>query len=112
VCKEYAFVETHVLDDSFVHAGTQHRLIDLHPVLGESPLMQFYPGDELNQDLSNWFAPNVPYVELMLQTSGFRPTLAGRWGSSASFMAVREEFLAILVLNQRVSYSFAVVEAA
>lgn len=92
VCKEYAFVETHVLDDSFVHAGTHHRLIDLHPVLGESPLMQFYPRDELNQDLSNWFAPNVRCVELMLRTSGFRPTLAGRWGSRASFMAVREEF--------------------
>jgi tRNA (mo5U34)-methyltransferase len=92
VCKEYAFVETHVLDHCFVHAGTQRSLTDLHPVLVESPLMQFYSEDQLNQDLSNWFAPNVRCVELMLSTSGFRPTLAGHWGTRASFIAVREEF--------------------
>jgi hypothetical protein len=80
-----------MLDDSLSTQGW-HRLLDLHPDWGD-PLSAFYPGDELNQDLSNWIAPNVPYVELMLQTSGFRPTLAGRWGSRASFIAVREEFL-------------------
>lgn len=92
VCKEYAFVETHVLDDDLIHRGEHHRLASLHPMLAETPLLQFYPGEELNGDSSNWVAPNVACLEAMLATSGFRPQLAGRWADRVSFVAQREDF--------------------
>lgn len=91
VCKEYMFLESHVLDNAFIHEGKQTPLQQVNPVLVSSPIMQFYPGDELNQDLSNWFAPNVTCVEAMLRTCGFRPSLMGRWGDRASFVAARLE---------------------
>lgn len=94
VCKEYMFLESHVLDNAFIHEGQQTPLQQLNPALVNSPIMQFYPGDELNQDLSNWFAPNVTCVEAMLRTSGFRPSLTGRWGDRASFVAARVEHTA------------------
>ncbi len=34
--------------------------------------MAFYPTNELNGDPSNWWGPNVPAVEAMLATVGFR----------------------------------------
>jgi tRNA (mo5U34)-methyltransferase len=36
------------------------------------PAMAFYPGNELCDDPSNWSGPNVPMVEAMLRTAGFR----------------------------------------
>lgn len=35
------------------------------------PSMAFYPGDELNSDPSNWWAPNPPALHAMLRTVGF-----------------------------------------
>jgi tRNA (mo5U34)-methyltransferase len=93
VCKEYAFVETHVLDTAFTFKGETKRLVDLNPVLAETPILQFYPNDELDGDFSNWFAPNVRCVQVMLSSCGFRPTPLGRYGDRASFMAAREEFV-------------------
>ena len=40
--------------------------------LMDRPLMAFYPGDELNRDPTNWWAPNVPALASMLGVSGFR----------------------------------------
>ncbi|MBV9325628.1 MAG: DUF1698 domain-containing protein [Chloroflexi bacterium] len=93
VCREYMFLESHVLDNAFVFDGNQYNSAELHPNLVQSPIMQFYPGDELNQDLSNWFAPNIKCVELMLGSSGFRPRLVGQWADRASFLADRQEFV-------------------
>lgn len=88
------FLESHVLDNAFVSEGKYTPLQEVNPVLVNSPIMQFYPGDELNQDPSNWFAPNVTCVEAMLRTCGFRPNLVGRWGDRASFVAARVEHTA------------------
>ena len=33
--------------------------------------MQFYPGNELNSDWSNWWAPNMECLRLMLERLGF-----------------------------------------
>ena len=94
VCREYAFMETHVLDETtFVNEGDRRVPSEMRAVLASSAVLQFYPYDELHNDPSNWFAPTVRCVSLMLQTSGFKPTLAGRWGGRASFHAQREEFL-------------------
>ena len=92
VCREYMFMETHVLDGAFLHAGRRIPLSELHPDLPGTAILQFYPDDELNGDRSNWFAATVRCVELMLGNAGFQPTLAGRWGDRASFVACREEF--------------------
>jgi tRNA (mo5U34)-methyltransferase len=40
--------------------------------LTRRPAAAFYPDRELNDDASNWFGPNVPAVEGMLQVAGFR----------------------------------------
>jgi len=36
------------------------------------PALAFYPNRELNNDPTNWWGPNVPAVEAMLRTVGFR----------------------------------------
>jgi hypothetical protein len=33
--------------------------------------MRFYAGDELNEDPTNWWVPNVPCIEAMLKDVGF-----------------------------------------
>jgi tRNA (mo5U34)-methyltransferase len=35
------------------------------------PALAFYPGAELNNDDTNWFAPNIPALLGMLQAAGF-----------------------------------------
>ena len=93
VCRQRLFLETHVLDNAFVHEGTHVALRELDPRLERVALLQFYPYDELNQDFSNWFAPTVRCVEVMLRTSGFEPRQLGRWGNRASFIAETQEFV-------------------
>ncbi len=36
------------------------------------PAAAFFPGDELNHDATNWWAPNVPAVLGLLRAAGFR----------------------------------------
>lgn len=38
----------------------------------EPPAMRFYPFDELNNNASNWWGPNVSCVHAMLQVCGFK----------------------------------------
>ena len=38
----------------------------------KTPAMAFYVGDELNQDPTNWWAPNIPGLCDMLRAVGFR----------------------------------------
>ncbi|MGH6727639.1 MAG: class I SAM-dependent methyltransferase [Pseudolabrys sp.] len=49
------------------------------------PMMVFYPGAELNDDPTNWWAPNVACVKAMLEVVGFKkievrlhPSLRGK----------------------------------
>jgi tRNA (mo5U34)-methyltransferase len=92
VCNEFAFIETHVLDNDFVYENDHYKLQDINPLLKDSPIIQFYPKDDLNKDLSNWIAPNVACLEMMIKTSGFRPELSGQWADRAAFIAHREKF--------------------
>jgi hypothetical protein len=59
----------------------------MHPWLKDSPVMQFYPTDELNDDLSNWWAPNIECLRLMLETTGFRAQFLSSFGHRAAFRA-------------------------
>jgi tRNA (mo5U34)-methyltransferase len=55
------------------------------------PAAAFYPGTELNDDPTNWWAPNVPALAGMLRASGFRdvtvawrrslPLRFAKWGA-------------------------------
>lgn len=38
----------------------------------DSPVMTFFPGRELNNDPTNWWAPNIKCVLSMLNVAGFR----------------------------------------
>ena len=50
--------------------------------LTRRPMMRFFPGDELNHDPSNWWAPNRRCLEATLRTSGFDAlTSLGTWGN-------------------------------
>jgi tRNA (mo5U34)-methyltransferase len=91
VCREYALVESHVLDTAFMHHGALISLESIDPRLTASCLSQFYPANELNGDWSNWWAPSVACLRAMLATSGFTPKLTGRWGDRAAFLAIRND---------------------
>jgi tRNA (mo5U34)-methyltransferase len=92
VCRDFLLVESHVLDQDFLHAGQPIPLETLHPLLKGSPLMQFYPNDELYGDASSWWAPTIECLRLMIESCGFRAELAGHWADRAAFRAHRYEF--------------------
>jgi tRNA (mo5U34)-methyltransferase len=92
ICQEYLFLESHVLDEHFIHGLQPTPLVTLHPLLKDSLLMQFYPNDELNDDWSNWWAPTVRCLRFMIESCGFDTELTGHWANRAAFRAVRVEF--------------------
>lgn len=47
--------------------------------LTSQPMMQFYPGSELDGDPTNWWAPNHACVQAMLRDLGFRHIAFKRW---------------------------------
>jgi tRNA (mo5U34)-methyltransferase len=50
----------------------------------QRPAMAFYPGRELNNDPTNWWGPNIPAVQGMLETLGFKHvTTVGRSPNTA-----------------------------
>jgi tRNA (mo5U34)-methyltransferase len=65
-------LETQVLDHALLLAdGSFRGLTDRDPDLGEVGLMQFYPGDTLRGDPTNYWAPNAACMRGMMRTAGF-----------------------------------------
>jgi tRNA (mo5U34)-methyltransferase len=58
MCNESVIVETHVMESP--------------ESLENVPIARFYPGDELNNDRSNWWGPNVACLREMIKVAGFR----------------------------------------
>lgn len=54
----------------------EHMILETHVDLMdiEQPAMVFYPERELAGDPTNWWGPNLPAVEAMLRTVGFKRT--------------------------------------
>jgi len=53
----------------------QHiRVVETETALDtyDRPVMVFFPGKELNNDPTNWWAPNIRCLEAMLKVSGFK----------------------------------------
>ena len=67
------FVGTMMIDEYFLMPdGSISTLDALNSVLKNIPLWQAYPGDSLNGDYTNCFAPNRRALEVALQESQFR----------------------------------------
>lgn len=75
VMKEGAqlFVGTMMIDNYVqLPDGSVSTLEGLNPVLKDIPLWQAYPGDSLNGDFTNCFAPNRRALEVVLTEAQFR----------------------------------------
>lgn len=72
VCKNELYLETQVIDNAFLRLdGKLVALSSVSKELEEVPIMQFYPRNSLNNDSSNYWAPNIKCMELMLIESNF-----------------------------------------
>ncbi|HXI12934.1 MAG TPA: methyltransferase domain-containing protein [Thermoanaerobaculia bacterium] len=66
------FVGTMMIDDYFLLPdGSVTTLEAINPMLGSIPLWQAYPGDSLNGDFTNCFAPNRQALVAALQEAQF-----------------------------------------
>ena len=67
------FVGTMLIDEYFLLPdGSTTTLNALNPLLENVPLWQAYPGDSLNGDYTNTFAPNRRALEAALEEAQFR----------------------------------------
>jgi len=93
ICTELLLIESQVLDEAFISSKSEPKALrDIDPLLEESPLMQFYPSNEMNGDYSNWWSPNIECIRSMVEISGFQAELVAQWGSRAAFRAARLDF--------------------
>jgi tRNA (mo5U34)-methyltransferase len=84
VCRELLILESQVCDICFLSPDGQPQVLaEVAPLVAEMPIMQFYPGAELNADPSNWWSPNVLALEGMLRASGFEPQQVVQDGARA-----------------------------
>jgi tRNA (mo5U34)-methyltransferase len=92
VSTEKLILETQAIDDAVLVApGEFKRLADISPELESIPLMQFYPGDSLNNDPTNVWAPNQACLRAMLGESGFAVDHELRIGQRALAFAHRTQ---------------------
>jgi tRNA (mo5U34)-methyltransferase len=83
------YAETLVIDQRFLVEGKDFQaLSSYHRALTQVPLWQFYKGDELAGDYSNWFGPNIRAVLEAFQSAGLIASLINEWGDRAAFQAV------------------------
>jgi len=85
-------VETHAIDDAVLVGPDEFKpLAAISPELESIPIMQFYPGDSLNNDPSNAWAPNQACLRAMLEESGFAVDRELRMGQRAIAFGHRTE---------------------
>ncbi len=86
VCNDLLILESQICDSWFIdEEGKSVSLESFSPKLVRLPLAQFYPYDELNNDPSNWWSPNLAALEGMIKVSGFEPELIFSNGVRAVF---------------------------
>ncbi len=86
VCRGKLYLETQVIDRAFLKLdGSFADLASLHPELAANPIMQFYPGNTLNKDATNYWAPNETCMTRMLEENLFRVTRTVPNGTRAIF---------------------------
>jgi tRNA (mo5U34)-methyltransferase len=81
-------LETQLLDNAVLLGDGGFRpLAEVAPELSDACVMQFYPGDSLNGDHSNYWAPNAACTCALLQTAGFAVTREAVVGARGVFHA-------------------------
>jgi tRNA (mo5U34)-methyltransferase len=91
------FVGTMMIDEYFLLPdGTVTSLEAVNPILKTVPLWQMYPGDSLNGDFTNCFAPNQRALEVALQEAQFRVEVLRTvsMGGYARAVAIQDERVA------------------
>jgi tRNA (mo5U34)-methyltransferase len=89
VCKEVMYLESQVTTDGFLVDGKVVTSPEIRDLLAHVPIAQFFPGSELNNDPTNWWAPSVPCLEQLIRSHGFEPELVAEWSSRAAFRCER-----------------------
>lgn len=91
LCRGRMVLETHILDPKgfLLPTGELVPLASVAPVLAEIPILQFYPGDSLCGDYTNYWAPNLVCLQAMLEEAGFRVARQTTLGSRALVECVR-----------------------
>lgn len=75
VCRGRLYLETQGINNAFLLPdGKFTKLSDISPLLEKIPIMQFYPQKSLNNDPSNYWAPNLVCLDGMLQETNFTVT--------------------------------------
>ncbi|MFA6250166.1 MAG: class I SAM-dependent methyltransferase [Candidatus Shapirobacteria bacterium] len=73
VTKKSLYIETQGIENSFLLPdGSFAQLSAVAPVLSSTPIMQFYPKKTLNNDPSNYWAPNMACLVAMLEETNFK----------------------------------------
>lgn len=92
VSKGKLILETQAIDEALLVSPGQFKpLAAISPELESIPLMQFYPGDSLNNDSTNVWAPNQACLRAMLEETGFSVDHELRLGQRAIAFAHRTE---------------------
>ncbi len=85
-------VETQVLEHALLLGdGSFRSLAELDPRLDEVALAQFYPGDALRGDHTNYWAPNAPCMRGLMEAAGFEVTGTAVDGARGIFSGRRVE---------------------
>ena len=101
MCRDRLCVESQVIDQALLMPdGRMASMADVAPALIDVPLMQFYPGRSLNDDPTNYWAPNLRGLESMLQDCNFRVTSSQLIGARAVVNCVVRENAEQAYLNR------------
>jgi len=86
LCRDRLYLETQVIDQAFLLPGGQMvPLASLARELESVPLMQFYPDASLNEDNTNYWAPNLACMMAMLNEANFSVQSQRALGARATF---------------------------
>lgn len=77
--KGVCYLESHIIDGNFLYDGIHYALEHFDKRLENISMTQFFRTDELNEDASNWFVPNVKCIESWSISAGFDPKLISVW---------------------------------
>jgi tRNA (mo5U34)-methyltransferase len=61
------------------------------PIAGAPYVAQFFPGDQLNADPTNWWAPTRTCLEAWITSHGFGAEFLAEWHSRAAFRCRKRE---------------------
>ena len=64
------------------------KSVMFHDYFVNSPMLTYYPNDEVDGDYTTWYAPNPAYIESFLRTEGFNKFDTKRIYSGSRFITI------------------------